>query len=97
MKHEQLSEGELATAALAGDDAARAALRSRMEELATQIIRLYKEEVPTDVAVQHFDQALVAYGKRLKNPGADKPYKFSTYFLYWMTQDIDRHLGTDDK
>ena len=95
MQRPDSTEAELAANALAGSKKARAALKIRMEELASKIIALYGEPVPVNAALEHFDVALRHYGNHLEDPSTDKPYKFSTYFIHWMQNDIEKYLGLD--
>ena len=90
---------ELFQSYLAGDMKAREILRADMEELVRLVARRFSEDASEGellpVGMAYFDTALKKYveHRRLGRTG-EPPYKFSTYFIWWIRESIRTYLGT---
>ncbi len=100
-----LPHQELVRLAVAGDVDARLFLRREIEGLAGYIANLYAEhgedrDTLVEAGMTYFDQALDNYGKRLADPKRreeKEPYRFSTYFSWWISRSIETYLGITDE
>jgi len=80
------SEQQLLLAARTKPEA-REELRARMRDLAERLATLYpgsNAEVLVEAGMADFDRALQMYLEK-----TDPPYKFSTYFTWWITKRME--------
>ena len=83
---------------------ARAELQWYVDLLVTKIAEPYAEKytVPLDelsrIGMTYFDLALDKYlAKNHSKLIAGKPYKFTTYFTWWIEQSIETYLDLTDQ
>ena len=102
-KDGKVTEREMVRAACDGNKAALVELRSRCEDLVSRIALLYDNMPETheelvSQGMSRFEQAVASYCRRETAQRATKgtSYRFSTYFTWWATRDIERGLKESD-